>query len=160
MNPTPTATRPPAARGGIWVVLQFGTIAVALMLGPLWGGHWDAEASVGIGRVFLIFSGVIALAGFVALGRNLTPSPKPRVGGTLVQHGIYRLVRHPLYVSLVLGCLGWGLMWQSGPATGATVFLAWALNAKARVEEAWLQERFPEYADYARRVRRFVPWIY
>jgi protein-S-isoprenylcysteine O-methyltransferase Ste14 len=147
-------------RGGVWIALQFGTIAVALVVGPLWRGHWNAEASVWIGRVFLILSGVIALAGFAALGRNLTPHPRPRTDGTLVRHGIYRFVRHPLYSSLIVGCLGWGLNWKSGPAVGAALFLAWALDAKARVEEHWLRERFPEYADYARRVRRFVPWVY
>src|SRR5436190_19791674 len=27
-------------------------------------------------------------------------------------------------------------------------------------EERWLLTQFPEYADYARRVRRFITWIY
>jgi protein-S-isoprenylcysteine O-methyltransferase Ste14 len=147
-------------RGGIWVALQFGTIVIALVVGPLWGGHWNADPSMWIGRAFLILSGIIALAGFVALGRNLTPNPKPRVGGKLVRHGIYRFIRHPLYSSLIVGCFGWGLNWQSVPAVGAALFLAWALNAKARVEEHWLCERFPEYAEYAARVRRFIPWVY
>ena len=150
----------PRNRGGIGGVLQVATIAVALAVGPGRGGHRDGQRSVWMGRAFLILSGVIALAGFVALGRNLTPNPKPRDNATLVSRGIYALVRHPLYCSLVLGCLGWGLMWRSGPAVGAAVFLAWALDAKARVEERWLRERFPEYGDYARRVRRFIPWIY
>jgi len=156
--------RPPTdavrTRAGVWVALQFGTIAVALVVGPLWGGHWESRVGVLVGRGFLILSGLIALAGFIALGRNLTPHPRPRTDGTLVRHGIYRFIRHPLYSSLIVGCFGWGLNWQSLPALGAALFLAWALDAKARVEEHWLVERFPEYADYARRVRRFIPWVY
>jgi protein-S-isoprenylcysteine O-methyltransferase Ste14 len=30
---------------------------------------------------------------------------------------------------------------------------------KAGKEEAWLTQRHPEYADYARRVHKFVPWV-
>jgi protein-S-isoprenylcysteine O-methyltransferase Ste14 len=130
------------------------------VLGPLWRGHWDAVVSVPAGTVLLFSSGLIALAGFLALGRNLTPHPKPRADATLVRHGIYGFIRHPLYCSLVLGCIGWGLVWQSGPAAGFAVVLALVLDAKARVEERWLREQFPEYSDYARRVRRFIPGIY
>ena len=34
------------------------------------------------------------------------------------------------------------------------------LDAKARVEERWLSGQYPEYDAYARRVRRFLPWLY
>jgi protein-S-isoprenylcysteine O-methyltransferase Ste14 len=152
--------QPTSPRGGIWVALQFGTIAVALVVGPLWGGHWEGRAGVWVGRGLLMVSGLIALAGFIALGRNLTPHPIPRADGILVRHGIYRFIRHPLYSSLIVGCLGWGLNWQSLPAMGTALFLAWALNGKARVEERCLRERFAEYAEYAARVRRFIPWVY
>lgn len=141
-------------------MFQFGTIALALITGWIWRGHWGADFSAVAGKVLLIVSGLIAVAGFLALGRNLTPNPRPRDTGTLVRHGIYRFMRHPLYTSLVLGCLGWSLQRQSIPALAATVFLAWALDSKARLEERWLHERFPEYADYSQRVRRFLPWIY
>lgn len=157
MNP---ASPSPSPRGGIWIALQFGTIAIALVTGWIWRGHWNPEVSSVVGKSLLILSGIIAAAGFLALGRNLTPNPRPRETGTLVQHGIYRVMRHPLYTSLVLGCLGWSLQWQSGPALAATAFLAWALDSKARVEERWLHKRFADYASYAHRVRRFIPWVY
>jgi len=34
------------------------------------------------------------------------------------------------------------------------------LDIKSRQEEAWLLERFPEYADYRQRVSKFIPGIY
>ena len=142
------------------MVLQFGTLAAALVAGYVWRGHWDSTVSAKVGRGMLILSALIAGAGFAALGRNLTPNPRPRSTGTLVQHGIYRFMRHPLYSSLILGCLGWSLHRQSGPALGAAFFLAWALDSKARLEERWLCERFPSYPEYSRRVRRFIPWVY
>ena len=42
-----------------------------------------------------------------------------------------------------------------------TALLAVLFDLKARREEAWLIERFPEYADYrARTPRRLLPWLY
>jgi protein-S-isoprenylcysteine O-methyltransferase Ste14 len=58
------------------------------------------------------------------------------------------------------GSVGWALVWRSWPALLAALALAPLFEAKARVEERWLRQQFPEYAGYEQRVRRFVPWIY
>lgn len=34
------------------------------------------------------------------------------------------------------------------------------LDRKASLEERWLQERFPDYAVYRRRVKKLIPWVY
>ena len=102
----------------------------------------------------------VALAGAMALGRNLTPFPKPSVSAQLVRHGIYAVIRHPLYTSVITVAFGWALVWQSWPALLVAVMLIPFFHAKARHEERWLREKFPDYADYERRVRRFIPWIY
>ena len=42
-----------------------------------------------------------------------------------------------------------------------TLLLTVLFDLKARREEAWLIERFPEYVAYrAGTPRRFVPWLY
>jgi len=33
-------------------------------------------------------------------------------------------------------------------------------DAKARKEEVWLTERFPDYANYRISVKKLIPWIY
>jgi protein-S-isoprenylcysteine O-methyltransferase Ste14 len=38
--------------------------------------------------------------------------------------------------------------------------LAVFFDAKARREELWLRQQFPDYDRYARQVRRFIPWVY
>jgi protein-S-isoprenylcysteine O-methyltransferase Ste14 len=157
-SPEPFSPSPKTATA--WIAAQFGTLALLLVVGPLWGGHWENYWSARVGRGLLILSGVIALGGFLSLGRNLTPNPQPRANATLVQHGIYAFIRHPLYCSLILGGFGWALLWRSVPALAAALVLAAVLNGKSRVEERFLRERFPEYATYSRKVRRFIPWVY
>jgi protein-S-isoprenylcysteine O-methyltransferase Ste14 len=48
--------------------------------------------------------------GALALGRNLTPFPRPIPGGHLITRGIYGIVRHPLYMAGIFATLGWSLL--------------------------------------------------
>ncbi len=112
------------------------------------------------GMVLMLVGAVVALAGAMALGRNLTPFPKPSDSAQLVRHGIYAVIRHPLYTSVIAVAIGWALVWQSWPALLAAAMLIPFFQAKARREERWLREKFSEYAEYEKRVRRFIPWIY
>jgi protein-S-isoprenylcysteine O-methyltransferase Ste14 len=78
-----------------------------------------------------------------------------------VTSGIYGLMRHPLYTAVFCGSLGWALLWASWPAAvAAALCLGPVFDAKARIEERALRRRFPEYAEYAARVKRFVPGVY
>jgi protein-S-isoprenylcysteine O-methyltransferase Ste14 len=69
-------------------------------------------------------------------------------------------VRHPLYTSAFCGAAGWSLIRHSWPALAGSLALTAFFDTKVRREECWLEEQFPEYADYARRVHRFIPWVY
>ena len=84
------------------------------------------------------------------LGSSLTPFPKPRAGGKLVETGPYRVVRHPIYIGGVLFAAGLSLVFSAwGLALTAVLAVFWI--AKARLEERHLLRRFPEYAEYRRR---------
>jgi protein-S-isoprenylcysteine O-methyltransferase Ste14 len=147
-------------RGGGWVIGQF---LLVLAVAVLCFTRHAAEKSLPLfagGVVLLVISTVLGIAGFLALGRNLTPFPKPSANARFVQRGIYGLIRHPLYTSILSAAFGWSLLRQSWPALVVSAGLAVFLDAKARREERWLRRRFPDYADYERRVRRFIPWTY
>jgi protein-S-isoprenylcysteine O-methyltransferase Ste14 len=148
------------AHGEIWVIAQMLAMLAVLVLAPFSAGHDPRVPHRPLGFGLLGLSAVIAIAGTVHLGRNLSPRPKPHPRSTLVRHGIYGWVRHPLYLSLMLAALGWALLWQSLVALAAALVLTLVLDAKSRVEERWLRRQFPAYDEYARAVRRFVPWIY
>lgn len=121
-------------------------------------GHW-----VGMfvpGAVLLGVGAIVGLLGAIGLGRGLTPFPKPAPDMRLVQNGIYAIIRHPLYTSVMAAALGWALVWQSWPALLVGLALIPLLDLKSRREERWLREQFPEYSEYAKRVHRFIPWVY
>jgi protein-S-isoprenylcysteine O-methyltransferase Ste14 len=145
------------SRGGAWVIAQSILMAAVIGFGVIFRGDWTRLAVSAVGAGLFVIGACVGIAGVVALGRNRTPFPKPREGSELVQRGVYAQVRHPLYTSVMLASLGWALVWQSGSAFVAAVFLIPFFHAKARREEQWLRKQFPEYLDYKRRVPRFLP---
>ena len=147
------------ARGGVWVVVQSVLMIAAIALGVMFHGDWSRVSVIAAGAVLFVAGGYFGIAGVAVLGRNRTPYPQPREDSELVQRGIYARVRHPIYTSVMLASLGWALIWQSAAACGAALVLMPFFHAKARREECWLREMFPGYADYARRVPRFIPRI-
>lgn len=147
-------------RGGWWLMAQNALTLAVLVLGPIFRAQWQNAAISIAGGVLLSVGGCLGIAGVCALGRNLTPYPKPLEDSKLVQRGVYALVRHPLYSSLMFASVGWALHWRSWPALAAALALTLVLRAKAFREERWLRERYPEYRDYEQRVKRFVPGVW
>jgi protein-S-isoprenylcysteine O-methyltransferase Ste14 len=147
-------------RGGRWVLAQGALLLAVAILGLTSPQESKHLAWFVGGLFFLLVSGGCGLAGVIALGQNLTPYPKPSAKAQLVQRGIYGLVRHPLYTAVLCGAIGWSLFRQSLPALATALVLAVFFDARARREERWLRNPFPEYASYQQRVRRFLPWIY
>ena len=150
------------SRGGAWVIAQFplgGAAALAAMFGPplpdavVTPARWLGAAALGAG-------GLLALAGLGALGRQLTPFPKPSPDATLVQSGAYGLARHPVYGGLILALLGWSLLHARWSGLAASAVIAVFFDRKAASEERWLAAQFSEYAAYRQRVRKLIPWLY
>jgi protein-S-isoprenylcysteine O-methyltransferase Ste14 len=108
------------------------------------------------GAICATAGSILALAGARALGRNLTPYPRPRHQAALVQQGIYGVTRNPIYGGLALGAVGWSLLRGSMPSLVLSAALAVFLDQKARREEAWLAQTFPEFDQYRRRVPRWL----
>lgn len=149
-------------RGEGWVVLQvvlLALVAAAGVLGPRWPGSWD-RLTWGLVPVFGLGGAVLVIDGFVRLGAQLTPFPKPVEGGELKENGAYRMVRHPIYGGVLL--LGLGYSFASSPlALIPTAVLGLLFEGKRHREEAWLVEHDPAYEDYRWRVRRrFIPYLW
>ncbi|MEK7780846.1 MAG: isoprenylcysteine carboxylmethyltransferase family protein [Verrucomicrobiota bacterium] len=148
-----------AGRGGWWVVGQSVLMLAAIGLAVMFSGNGTNLAIIIAGSVLFANGGYFGIAGVIVLGKNRTPFPQPREGSKLIQHGIYSRIRHPLYTSVMMASLGWALIWQSAASFIAALTLIPFLHAKARREEKSLHQTFPSYADYARRVPRFLPHL-
>jgi protein-S-isoprenylcysteine O-methyltransferase Ste14 len=148
-------------RGEGWVVLQTALFFVIWGCGFV-GVYWpsSAESYLAVLGFLLIVAGLaVVLVSAFTLGRAFTPLPKPR-RGELRQHGIYGLVRHPVYGGVLGLALGWSLA-EAPLALVPTALLAVVFDLKSRREEAWLVERYPEYPAYRERTpHRFIPFVW
>jgi protein-S-isoprenylcysteine O-methyltransferase Ste14 len=149
-------------RGGWWVLAQVPVMVGAFVAPLAWGaGSFDGANAIQLAGAALTALGLLlAIAGLVSLGSALTPFPRPLANARLRQSGAYAWVRHPIYGAVVLASLGWSLAWLSLPGLLFSVVVVLFFDRKSAFEERLLRARFPEYAGYALRVRKLLPWIY
>ena len=94
------------------------------------------------------------------MGPNLTPFPHPRDNNSLVETGVYGLVRHPIYSGIILGAIGWAGLFASTLTLIYALILFLFFDLKSRQEEKWLANKHPHYRAYQQRVRKLLPFIY
>ena len=111
-------------------------------------------ATVGVGMLLVIVSAL-------QMGpRSYSSSTRPRASNVLVRRGVYRYVRHPIYTGLLIVSLAFFLSRPTLVVGAAYLLLALVTNVRAGIEEKMLEERYPEYAEYRRRTKRYVPFVY
>lgn len=104
-----------------------------------------------------------AMVGVAAItvmpSRSFSVMPEPKSEGELVTRGIYRHIRHPMYLALLLCGLAACLAYASGLKWGLLALLAGVLMAKIRLEERLLLARFEGYAAYRLRTKALIPYL-
>jgi protein-S-isoprenylcysteine O-methyltransferase Ste14 len=65
-----------------------------------------------------------------------------------------------MYGGGLVPALGWALCVRGWLTLGYWVVLFGLRDVKSPCEESWLAGRFPAYADYQRRVRKLIPFVY
>lgn len=81
-------------------------------------------------------------------------------GASLIEQGPYRLIRHPMYLAVLLFVLS--LLLGSFNTTRAAIFFVLIINllVKIKYEEKLLQLEFTGYIDYCQRTKKLIPYIY
>jgi protein-S-isoprenylcysteine O-methyltransferase Ste14 len=94
-----------------------------------------------------------------SLGQNFSTSLTIKEKQTLVTHGPYRRVRHPMYTAFILLWLAYLLLsanWFIG-FTGIMAFV-WTTVIRTPKEEQMMADRFgEEYLAYKQRTGRYFP---
>jgi protein-S-isoprenylcysteine O-methyltransferase Ste14 len=150
------------SRANGFVVGQFALFALfaaALVLLPIEGGG-----------IAVLVGAALVLSAFMLLGfgviehlrRNaslpmMAPTPNARVG--LVETGLYRYIRHPLYTGVLLAGFGTAIAHGHVLMLGLALVLTGFFTIKARYEESLLRRAYPQYAAYMKRTGRFLPGL-
>lgn len=144
------------------VVLQ--SVGIALASGPtrIVGESWlDGLAAPRTWLTALTIGGAAALFFWAArtMGANWSIVARMRQGHELVTGGPFALVRHPIYLAMLLFLLSLAAatahersLWLALP-----VFVTGTLIRTTREEALLLAQFGGAYRDYASRVKRFIP---
>ncbi len=92
------------------------------------------------------------------MNKSLSPFPTPLKTATLIQSGVYKMMRHPIYSGIILAATGFGLYDNSIWKTGIGILLWLLFYFKSNYEETLLCKRFPDYKEYRLRTNRFFPF--
>lgn len=151
-------------KGQMWVVALSGTLFVVSFLAagfdfrfgwthvPRWL-VWVA-AAVQLGSYGLY-------AEVMRENAYLSRTVEVQEGQTVIDTGLYGIVRHPMYTATILLCLAIGLVLGSWISFALMLVYPVLILFRIRGEEALLEENLPGYRDYEAKVRwRLIPFLW
>jgi len=106
-----------------------------------------------LGFLIIIIALIIMLVSIKDLGRNLSPFPRPINNSNLVNTGIYRFTRHPMYYSLIFISFGVFITKLSIYYLFLSISLGLIIKFKIALEEQYLNKKFKNYFLYKNEVK-------
>jgi protein-S-isoprenylcysteine O-methyltransferase Ste14 len=146
------------ARWGIF--LEFVAFTL-LWQGPFWmraPQPWQVAISV----LFLGLANLLSWSAVHTLGKQLRLDAALGADHELIRSGAYRVVRHPIYTSML--CLLFGIGVMTAPLWLMTISLALYLigtEIRVRVEDSLLEAHFgEEFRKYRSTTPRYIPFLW
>lgn len=137
--------------GGMLTSFQAARMPSELQLPAFWTG------------IAMIFAGLfIRWAAILTLKKYFTVDVAIAKDHKVIDHGLYRLVRHPSYTGSLLSFFGLGLAMVNWASFAAIVLITWgAFVYRIIVEERVLNEALGEaYRSYSARTKRLIPGVF
>src|SRR5690554_3959289 len=132
-------------------------MALTAWLMPM--GPWHFTDATGLALGLFIAGLLIALAGVIGFRRaRTTVNPmQPETSRVLVQTGIYRFTRNPMYLGFLLMLAGYGVWLANLPALVWLIgYVLYLTQFQIIPEERWLSQKFgADFQYYRERVRRW-----
>jgi protein-S-isoprenylcysteine O-methyltransferase Ste14 len=153
-------------RANRWILAALGVIGLLGAWLPAYTDRkefWtlDGDTIRWVGVVLFVAGGALRMWPVFVLGHRFSGLVAIQPGHALVTSGIYRVIRHPSYLGLLINSLGWALAFRSGVGVLLTVITLVPILARIRAEEALLCSQFgAEYDAYRSRTSRLVPGIF
>jgi protein-S-isoprenylcysteine O-methyltransferase Ste14 len=153
-------------RGNRWVLAAFGLLGLLNGWLPAYTDRIDfwtlgGNAVRWVGVIVFIAGTMLRMWPVFVLGNRFSGLVAIQPGHRLVTTGIYGVIRHPSYGGLLMGSLGWSLVFRAGTGVLLTALTLLPVLARIHAEEAMLQSHFgAEYDAYRARTSRLIPGIF
>jgi protein-S-isoprenylcysteine O-methyltransferase Ste14 len=135
-------------------IVQFSLIGIILFTGPV-----VAEAPILLFiEILAIALGVLSVLNMGIWNFKITPNIKQ--SGKMVSFGIYRIIRHPMYLSIILFITPLVVNYFTWFRFAISLALFIDLILKLEYEERLLRKHFEGYEEYRKKSFRLVPFVY
>lgn len=142
------------------VVVPYYASLVAPVLEIASGAAAPTPYGMIVGGTCIALAAGLRWVGVTTLGRSFSAAVEVHDGHLLVDRGIYSVIRHPLYLGLVLLYVGLPLFAGARLSWLATALGLIGIVVRILVEERWLAEHLAGYSDYMRRTKRLLPVVW
>lgn len=118
---------------------------------------------IALGYIFIILGAGLSLRSLRVLKENWTGLSQYRIkkGQQLVTSGPYRIIRHPIYTSVVLELVGFELAANSWLSILIFIICGFFFYQHTKKEEHLLELKFGEkFKSYKNKTYRFLPYIF
>lgn len=138
----------------ILTLIQYSLLVLFLLIGPWFAKEYILLVIESVG----IFLALWAI--WVMNSSKINIAPRPRSGAVLITKGPYRLIRHPMYLSIILAFTPIIISHFTIFRFIVLLILSVNLFIKLQFEEGLLIKYFADYEEYTTNTRKLIPWIY
>ncbi len=151
-------------KNSVFLILLFSVISVAIPIieWAYFSDHTTAFSWYTLGLILLLGGVFIRTWAIRTLGKYFTATVKIADDHQLVQHGPYRIVRHPSYLGAYLVFIGNGVLLEAWVGTlAAALIMAYVYHLRISAKEASLVATFGErYESYRLATQKLIPYIW
>ncbi|MCA9735536.1 MAG: isoprenylcysteine carboxylmethyltransferase family protein [Deferribacteres bacterium] len=147
----------------LWIIINVA-IGMGLYFGLSGKGFiaFYPKAFYFVGILFIILGLILRWTAIIQLNKYFTVSVALDKNHNLIQHGLYKFLRHPSYTGSLLSFFGLSLCFDNWISFLTVFFPITAVFLyRISIEEIALKNHFGnKYLRYMEKTKRLIPWIY
>ncbi len=143
------------------LVLSAGTGVIVWDLVRQQGSLYILSVQSIVGLALFVIAFTIILVAHITLWRSYSSTLVIREDHQLITHGVYRFMRHPIYLGTIMCCIGIPVFVSSLYGLLTMLVLIPVFLSRIRIEERLLTDEFGDaYRTYKEATSKLIPFIY
>lgn len=118
------------------------------------------QVSVILGFVVLFFGVILRIIGLITIKNNFSMAIEADKSNRLVLSGIYKYIRHPLYLAILIISSSGSIMFACRFNWILVAFTLLGVLSQIKKEEQFLCKQYPDYEEYKKVTKKLIPFVF